>query len=67
MRIKIYKNEEELDFVNSLLIEEFINNEQLINEFEPIPIDFSDIHYLLNEPNKMMLDKSFQDELKETR
>ena len=59
MRIKIYKNEEELNFEDSLLIEEFINNEKLINDFEPIEIDFKDLDYLLKEQNKYYLELAF--------
>ena len=58
MRLKIYKNEEELNFEDSLLIDPFIN-EKLDNKLNLIEIDFKQLDYLLKEQNKYYLELAF--------
>jgi len=66
MRIKVYKNDELLNFENSLLIENFvILNENLSNKNLP-EFDFSSLHFLLNESNKYLLGMSFLNQLNES-
>ena len=66
MRIEVYKDDVKLDFENSLLIESFVKLNQTLEDYEPNKIDFSDVHFLLNEQNKSMLELAFQHQLKES-
>ena len=66
MRLEIYKDDTKLDFENSLLVDYFIKLNEKLDEFKPIALDFSDIHYLLNEQNKYLLELSFQHQKQES-
>jgi hypothetical protein len=66
MRLEIYKDEEKLEFENILLEDYFKELEEKIDEFKPHTFDFKSIDMMLNEVNKELLERAFQDEKKES-
>ena len=66
MRIEVYKDDVKLDFENSLLIENFVRLDNLLETYETPSIKFDDLHFLLNEKNKYYLELAFQHQLKES-
>jgi hypothetical protein len=67
MRLEIYKDEEKLEFENVILRDYFDELELKIKEFKPHEFDFNSIHQMLIETNKDLLERTFQDEKKESR
>jgi hypothetical protein len=66
MRLEIYKDEEKLEFENILLEEYFKEIEDKISSYKPFEFDFNSIHQMLIETNKDLLERTFQDEKKES-
>ena len=66
MRLEIFEDDKKLDFENSLYFDEYSQKARETEEYKPIPISFSEVHYLLNEKNKYYLELAFQHQLKES-
>ena len=67
MRLEIYKDDVRLDFENSLMLDEYIDHYEKLIYFEQPKINFSSLHNMLKENDKMYLELAFQDTLKENR
>jgi len=66
MRLEIYKDDTKLDFENSLLVDYYTDLASKTEEYKPIPISFEQLHFLLNEQNKYLLELSFQHQKQES-
>ena len=67
MRLEIYKNEEKLNFNQSLFLEQKVDMMLNLKDIDFVEIDFTSLNNITKEFNKTLLELSFQAELKENR
>jgi hypothetical protein len=65
MRLEITLYDKKLEFDNSLFIDEYVQMEYDVFNFQPTKLSFVDLHYILNEKNKFNLELAFQHQKQE--
>jgi len=66
MRLEIYQDDSKLEFENVLFTSYFEDLGRNVDDINLPRINFSELHYLLNEKNKYYLELSFQHQKKES-
>lgn len=66
MRLEVYKNDQKMDFENSLFIDEKSKLMLSVINFVDMEINFDKLNELLKQTNNLMSGLSFDDELKES-